>query len=776
MLDFGILSMNERNLNYIKKLNPKSSINLADNKIDTKIFLENRGVGVPKTIAIISNKKQLSSFDLKSIKEEFFVVKPVFGSKGQGILIVKNLKNGKFKIGDEIVDENFLVVHMLNILNGDFSINYGYDKILIEEKLIPGNTFEKFCEHGLADIRIIVYNLVPVMAMIRMPTKLSGGKANLAQGGIGLGLEVGSGIVKTFYEKGKIYTKNLEEPYTDFLGYELPFWNDILLASSKAQFFVNLGYLALDWVITDNGPKILEINARAGLEIQNVCLIPLKKRLDKIKDLKVSDPEKGVELSKTLFSEKIVSSIHKSKILYLSQNAEIISESFSEEIVLKIDISKNNNFISKDLYDEINKKNFIIKINNKIVFENIRFQIDDSLNRDTIIVGKNILKDYFIKPEENLKKNEIFLPKKVNKNELNILKIIDEKVSSLDRKVSITKALKPTNFLQELDRFVELKGDYNPIFTYDFLKEDRFKELEEDIKVLKETYFKKELELKSEFSNLFFDKIEEINNKLNLIKSYKNEKYDKIKEYNKRLFGDIDYDLFKKSEKKLGVLTNEKVLGKILDLDYVVSYIQNYLEKNNLSNGVKVVLSTSNISRILINRRKSKIEVRVSADGIFREEELDGIIAHEIGIHLVRYLNGRKTGWNILESGTANYIETEEGLAVYNSLKYFPENYEKNAMYQNYYLIEMSKNLDFKDLAEICFKLKGNDYVKVFKTTTRFKKGILNTSIKNTGAFFSKDKVYLDGYIKVKNWIEKGGNIEKLMIGKIKLDDLKYIY
>jgi hypothetical protein len=34
--------MNERNLNYIKKLNSASSINLADDKVETKLFLEER--------------------------------------------------------------------------------------------------------------------------------------------------------------------------------------------------------------------------------------------------------------------------------------------------------------------------------------------------------------------------------------------------------------------------------------------------------------------------------------------------------------------------------------------------------------------------------------------------------------------------------------------------------------------------------------------------------------------------------------------------------------
>jgi hypothetical protein len=45
-------------------------------------------------------------------------------------------------------------------------------------------------------------------------------------------------------------------------------------------------------VITNDGPKLLEINARAGLEVQKVTDTRLARTLDKISDLKINDPEK----------------------------------------------------------------------------------------------------------------------------------------------------------------------------------------------------------------------------------------------------------------------------------------------------------------------------------------------------------------------------------------------------------------------------------------------------------------------------------------------------
>lgn len=92
--------------------------------------------------------------------------------------------------------------------------------------------------------------------------------------------------------KNKIYTEKFPAEFAHYQGMKIPFWNDILFYSSKVQYFVNLGYLALDRVVTNNGPKLLEINARAGLEVQKITNIRLKSVLQKLTDLKVQDPEK----------------------------------------------------------------------------------------------------------------------------------------------------------------------------------------------------------------------------------------------------------------------------------------------------------------------------------------------------------------------------------------------------------------------------------------------------------------------------------------------------
>jgi glutathione synthase/RimK-type ligase-like ATP-grasp enzyme len=56
------------------------------------------------------------------------------------------------------------------------------------------------------------------------------------------------------------------------VGVELPFWEDVIRIAVRASGAVPLGYLGVDVAIDRTvGPVVLEINARAGLEIQNVC-------------------------------------------------------------------------------------------------------------------------------------------------------------------------------------------------------------------------------------------------------------------------------------------------------------------------------------------------------------------------------------------------------------------------------------------------------------------------------------------------------------------------
>src|SRR5262249_16431807 len=120
------------------------------------------------------------------------------------------------------------------------------------------------------------------MAMLRLPTRESNGRANLHQGGIGAGIDLDTGRTHHAVQHNRFVRKH---PDTDssVIDIEVPFWNDVLRISQKVAGAVGLGYVGGDIVIdAEYGPMLLEANARPGLAIQIANARGLRPRLDLI--------------------------------------------------------------------------------------------------------------------------------------------------------------------------------------------------------------------------------------------------------------------------------------------------------------------------------------------------------------------------------------------------------------------------------------------------------------------------------------------------------------
>ncbi|MFZ2151224.1 MAG: tyrosine/phenylalanine carboxypeptidase domain-containing protein [Candidatus Absconditicoccaceae bacterium] len=808
--------MNARNLLYIKKFNDKKSIRLANNKLQTKNFLAERGIPLAQTYGVIKDRKNLFDFDFGNLPKKNFVIKPNKGSKGQGILIArflgeseeakhdeKIIKKGpwkKFKdflqgrddkhnfqynyqIGNDIVNDMQLRRYLIDILDGKYSMTLGTDKIIVEEKLVAGEGFKEFCEYGLADIRIIVFNLVPVAAMIRVPTSKSKGKANLAAGGIGFGINIGTGRISSMLYKKRIRRNKFPTKYKDFWDKKIPYRDDILFLSSKIQYFVNLGYLALDRVITNDGPKLLEINARAGLEVQNISGIRLEKTLDKIADLKIEDPEKGVEIAKTLFSKDIGTN---SKILFLSQygSFKIKLEEDHEikyDVIVEVNLNKKGNYASPTLCEEIKshpKSKILLGLpDNDIIIKDIKVLPEEDLNEKKIILGSKTISNYLIKPiHKTFDTVNIVSEKHLVQKEKEQLQNIDQKIDKLNRKILLTPILRPKNYFNELDNFIVMKGKYNPKFIYNRPDDKKLENIEIEIDKLERIL--ENNEVKSGLKFLFSEKLNELSNRVKLLRAYKKQDYENILNYNEQLFGKIDPELVKLSKKEFlddKDLSNFDLLGRKMSMAEVQDFIERYLIEKKIY-GVDISFNSGSNARVSVLMGKN-IKINVSKAGVFREKELLSILAHEIDTHLMRHINGMRSGRSIFKSGTGYYMKDEEGLAIYNSFKHLPEGYNKLTMYKEYFLINEASKYGFHklfDIAKFLYPRKEN-LEKLFKAIVRIKRGIENTAIVDPGTVFYKDKVYLEGYLKIKDRIEKGGDESKLYKGKVKIEDLDFI-
>lgn len=842
MFNKGILGINARNIHYVKKFNPKKLIKLANNKIKTKNFLWERGIPVAKNYWIISSRKELLNFDFSLLPTTDFVVKPNKWSKGKGIYIVKtikktplstplqniehaknieNIENKKdeknkknkntnispiwqkrkkiknffkkydndtheylYKTWWKILSEQEFKRMLVDTLDGKNSTGIIKDKIMIEEKLLPSQQFKTFCEWGLADIRIIVFNLVPVAAMIRIPTKKSEGKANLAKGGIALKIDIGTGRVS--YERKSI-KKHFPETYENFKKINLEYREEILNLSSKIQYFVNLWYLALDWVITESWPKLLEINARAGLDIQKITKVKLEEALKKISGLKIKTPEKWIEVAKALFSSK-KSGIAKQKILYLSQNGEIhnTKQSFWN-INIKPNINRKLNYAGQEIINKQEEnKLWDIKIpENWIIRKNIKLLLDENLPKNEIQIWTNISQDYLIKPlHKTIKIHNIIENTYLEENEREALISIDENLHKIGKKLILGNILKPINYLDELDKFLSHNKKYNPVFEYRRPKDETIEKIQEELLIIQKTL---NTEIKSEMKKLFSEKSEELLYRTNLIKAYKKQDFKNILFYNQKIYWDFNDNLLNLAkEKSFESESKKEILGKILSSTEIRKDIEDHLAKKGINN-VDIIISSTNLARISIV--KSTIpKIKILEGAKIRKKELQAVMAHEIDTHLTRFVNAQHTPWKILQDGTWFYLKDEEGLAVRNAEKIYQEiGYNKNTMHKNYFLTHEAQKYNFAKIFDLVqFLYNDNNMENIFRKTLRLKKGITNTNIVNKWAINFKEKIYLDGFHHIeKNYIytsddkilqkEKEELKNKIYKWKIKLTEVKYI-
>ena len=276
--------MNERNYRIINRLNPREFRNYANDKALCKKVLEENKIPTPMTYCVIEAMRDIED-KISSIEHlEDFVVKPAMGSGGQGILILKKTGANLWSSpSGELYTRKALVIHVANILFGKFSKRL-FDKAIFEYRLIPHPDFQKIFKRGVPDFRIILLNAQPVMAMLRMPTEESDGKANLHAGAIGLGVDLETGRLTRGYNQ---ITDQMVSRHPDskvlFDGMKLPDWEKTLEISIATAKVFPLNYLGIDIVYDEKfGPMVIEINSRPGMQIQNVNAIGLKKVLEKI--------------------------------------------------------------------------------------------------------------------------------------------------------------------------------------------------------------------------------------------------------------------------------------------------------------------------------------------------------------------------------------------------------------------------------------------------------------------------------------------------------------
>ena len=754
LFNTGILGMNGRNLLYIKALNNKEAIRFADDKLKTKGFLAARKIPVPKLFGKISSIEELEKFKWENLPESF-ALKPNAGYGGEGIVVIVKKDGEKWvSKGGKKYSINDLKKHVKYILRGEFAIHNMPDTAFFEQKIDCHGELESFSRFGLPDIRIIVFNLVPVMAMLRVPTYESQGKANIHTGGLGIGIDLAKGETTYAIQKNK-YIETLPDSNEIIRGKKIPYWDEILLIASQIQTISTLGYLAVDIAIDKSGPVLLEINARAGLAVQIANKEGLQSRLERIKKTKVTSPEKGVRLAQDLFGNKIEKELKShfgKEIIGLESEIELsLKRGGTNKIFARIDTQSEKNFLDENVFEKIGgqKKNAIIDFKIKNTRSRGVFYPANLKNaKHQAIISSKILGNFLLDPTHKSGEQKAPIV-----NEYALQKA-DEIICDIDEKISLISAIKPINQIEEKIKFLSDKT-YNPNFEY-APKNYPTKEFGKKLKNL-------HLD-DSPLGTLLAHKRSELLAKLDVIENIGND--EKFVQAAVKLFGKPSENTINFAKNLLKNHKKKVPHEKTYDATTLKQKCKKTLGEYGINNW-KIVLKENLASRCTIGKNHSLL---IRKEALFREDEIKKLLIHELETHILTTLNGKNQPYRIFERGLSRYLETQEGLAIYNQEIIYPLRKNINIILGTI-LADLALKKSFRDVFEFALKHTGNKDV-AWQLSVKSKRGVQNTE---KAGGFTKNYLYLQGYLKVENFLKKGGSFEDLYLGKVNIDQLSIV-
>jgi uncharacterized protein (TIGR02421 family) len=408
-------------------------------------------------------------------------------------------------------------------------------------------------------------------------------------------------------------------------------------------------------------------------------------------------------------------------------NLKYITKNFKRTLVLATEIKKVYcNELSGDIYPDILRE--------------IQLQLKKAILNNTHFFSQTLDK---WKHDSHAK----LLDKNIQKS---LLKT-DQKLYQLLKNFELLAMVNPTNTLSEKKKFFKNKYTELPKFRYQPLKTHVF-------------------DLKQKILMLPFNQISDISIK-NLYESILNSYFDKIDlihtigtkkfYYNSlRYFGRPSPNDIQNAEY---ILTLPTIPDEITKKPHINPKNTIHLFKSGFKRfgfEVKVELNNKVISKVLALNSKKRLLVNPHAT--FTEKEVNSLIEHEIGVHMLTTMNSNLQKLKIFNLGFPVNTETQEGLAIL--AEYLSGNFTLDRLKRlALRVVAVNALVNGADFVE-CFHLLRNKYH--LDKDTAF---TISTRVYRGGGF-TKDYLYLSGFIKIYKFWKEQNDLTPLFIGKTSLN------
>ncbi len=319
--------MNARNQLYVPMNSPRAK-SICKSKYATKLLLQNNNIPTAAIYGVLGTTEDIDDFDWHKLDKDF-VIKPTNGHAGKGVTAFRRQHPDKEHWTD-VIGETWslddIKLLCMDILSGQYSTHGSNHNVIIEERIPIHPKLLKYTYKGTPDVRVVVFNSVPVMAKLRLPTEESEGRANISQGAIMTGIDIATGITTYGVAHKREPIQYLPDSKLKLNGIKIPFWNDILKTAVRAARAAELVFTGVDLFIhKTKGPMVVELNAYPGLSIQTANRAGLRRRLERVQDLNVLSADHGVRIGQALFAESFADSIENKGELPIVDTGEPIT-------------------------------------------------------------------------------------------------------------------------------------------------------------------------------------------------------------------------------------------------------------------------------------------------------------------------------------------------------------------------------------------------------------------------------------------------------------------